>query len=482
MKMDIDKITGFCKEKGFLFPSSHIYGGLKGVFDYGPLGTQLKQNILQQYWNYFLIPHDNIVSQDGSIMLNEKVLEASGHVKNFNDPVAISTKGERMRADHLLEEHFPNMKAETMSYAELLAFMQETDIRIGNDRVAFVEEANLMFSTKTFNGPKCYLRPETCQNIFVNAKLVADLSRLTLPFGICQHGKVFRNEISPQNFVFRCREFEQLELEFFFNPSLVLEPKVAHFEIACSFANGENRLIQLEELIDRVHFWHLHWMRQMLVWLTQHIGLTREKLRLREHHPDELSHYSSATFDVEYLYPIGQESSFKELCGLANRGDYDVSQHAKYSSKNLKFKCPQTGDKLYPHVIELSIGMERLFLAVICDAYEFNMERDYEVLHLKESLSPIEYAIFPLPSKNHEKQLFLDCALDIQSRLKLKHKHTFYETTGSIGKRYARQDSRGTKWCITVDDMTLECRSITIRDRDDKSQRRINIDDFFNEL
>lgn len=486
--MNLDSISSYCKSKGLLLPSSLIYGGFKGAFDYGPLGTQLKANILQSYWNNFLVPYDNIVSQEGSILLNEKVWEASGHLQNFNDPVAISESGERVRADHLIEEHLPNLVVEGLSCDELFAIINQNNILIENKKVVSVENANLMFSTKTIGGQDCYLRPETCQNIFVNAKLIADTSRLQLPFGICQHGTVFRNEIAPRNFVFRCREFEQLEMEFFFNPEVgnKLSQEIAHFEISCVFANNTDyrTMIRLEELLEvcDIHYWHLYWIYMMLKWLTVDCGLKKCNLRLREHTQKELSHYSSATFDIEYLYPIGQDSTFKELCGIANRGDYDVSQHAKFSKKNLKFKCPNTGKKLYPHVIEPSIGMERLFLAIICDAYEFDTERDYEVLHLKPDLCPVEYAIFPLPSNKFPKQQFYDFALKIQNELKKKHKHTFYDQGGSIGRRYARQDGIGTKWCITVDDISLEDNTVTIRDRDNKYQYRVDIDEFINNL
>lgn len=487
MALNLDTVSSFCKSKGLLLPSSIIYGGFKGAFDYGPLGAQLKKNILECYWNYFLVPRDNIVSQDGSILLNEKVWKASGHIDNFNDPVAISDKGIRIRADHLVEEHLPKVHTEGMSCEKLFSLIKEHNILVDGDHVVSVENANLMFQCKTLSGQNCYLRPETCQNIFVNAKLIAGISRLELPFGICQHGKVFRNEISPKNFIFRCREFEQLEMEFFFNPSpklaQILTQDIAHFEIQCLFPGAsEARMIELEELHEKIHYWHMYWIFHMLQWLTLEIGLKKENLRLREHHTDELSHYSSATFDIEYLYPIGHQYAFKELCGIANRGDYDISQHAKLSKKNLKFKCPNTKDKLYPYVIETSIGVERLFLAIICDAYEFDTDRDYEVFHLEPQLCPVEYAIFPLPSKKFPKQQFYDVSRKLQARLKKIHKHTFYDQSGSIGRRYARQDGIGTKWCITVDEQTLEDNTVTIRNRDNTEQVRIDIDVFLEGL
>lgn len=476
----MDTIASFCKSKGFLLPSSLIYGGFKGAFDYGPVGTQLKSNIIESYWNFFLIPHNNIVSQDGSILMNKKVWEASGHIDNFTDPIAISSKGVRMRADHLIEN------GEMLNCDELLKEITEQGILIENQKVESVSYINLMFETETLSGQSCYLRPETCQNIFVNAKLIADISRLQLPFGICQHGKVFRNEINPRNFVFRCREFEQLEMEYFYNPnSFFPENEILdQIQIQCLFADGITRNILPIELLDscNIDMVHIYWINEMIKWLHLHIGLKINNLRLREHHKDELSHYSSSTFDVEYLYPIGETKTFKELCGVANRGNYDISQHAKFSKKNLKFKCPSTGDKIYPHVIEPSIGVERLFLAIICDAYEYDKDRDYEILHLKPNLCPIEYAIFPLPSKIHKKQAYIDIALDIQDRLKQTHKYTVYDQAGSIGRRYARQDGLGTKWCITIDDITIVDKTVTVRDRDTKEQYRVNIETFFKEI
>jgi glycyl-tRNA synthetase len=506
--MNIDHIASFAKSKGFIFHNSTIYGIFKGTFDYGPLGCEIKQNILKSYRNYFIIPNENIVQQDGAIISSSKVWKASGHLDNFNDPVAINSRGERCRADHLIQDSlsteimdviFPEGQniIESLSCEQLLSIIKEEGIVFKDSPIICVEPANLMFQTTALNGTECYLRPETCQNIFMNAKLIAEIGRLSLPFGIAQHGKVFRNEIAPRNFIFRCREFEQLELEYFFNPSIPQNKNDANndaddtnnIEISCCFSDGITRDINVDELKEIIHFEHVRWIKNMLIWLTSKtfgIGLKKENLRLREHTEKELAHYSSSTFDIEYKYPFGsgEIGEFKEMCGIANRGNFDISQHAKHSKKNLKFKCPVTNDTVYPHVIEPSIGIERLFLAIICDAYDNSYKdtkgKDYEVLHFNENISPVQYAIFPLPSKKYPKEEFIKKAKYIQKELMKINKTTFYDDGGSIGRRYARQDGIGTKWCITVDETTLENGTFTIRERDTKYQRRIAIETLLN--
>ena len=486
---DIQTIISYCKARGFIFQNSEIYGGLNGFFDYGPLGVQLKKNIYNSYVNYFVLPRENIIEQSGSIVSNPKVWEASGHTKNFSDPVAITKSGFRCRADHLIEDNEKGIDVDGLTCEELFNIIKERNISYNSEEIVKVENANLMFSSQILNGPICYLRPETCQNIFVNAKYLAEISRLQLPFGIVQYGKVFRNEISPRNFIFRCREFEQLEMEYFYNPAVKydVDEKYLELQIECLLANGDivsDLSSMMNKTEGRVNGYHLMWIAEMVMWLTQVIGLKIENLRLREHCVNELSHYSSATFDVEYRYPFGNETigQYKELCGIANRGCYDVKQHALGSKKNLKFKCLQTKEKLYPHVIEPSVGMERLFLAVICDAYDSQktekkdkkgQETTYTVLHISEKLSPTEYAIFPLPSKKFTKELFYKKSREIQNHLISGGKRVIYDESGSIGRRYARQDEIGTKWCITVDDITLEDETVTVRDRDTKHQYRI---------
>jgi glycyl-tRNA synthetase len=266
-----------------------------------------------------------------------------------------------------------------------------------------------------------------------------------------------------------------MELEFFFNPDTE-SPKLKYNpKITCKFADGITRVIELSEL--SVHSWHLHWISEMLRWLITVLKLKPENLRLRQHSKDELSHYSSATFDIEYKFPFGNFQEFKELCGVANRTNYDITQHAKASKKNLKFKCPKTKKKLYPHVIEPSIGLDRLFMAILSDSYEYSSERDYEILHLPELLCPVQYAVFPLPNKTHPKEKYHEKARMLFDGLIKKGYRVEYDATGSIGRRYARQDTKGTKWCLTVDSQTLVDDTVTVRDRDTKKQYRVGVSD-----
>lgn len=335
-----------------------------------------------------------------------------------------------------------------------------------------------MVGTGENSQQEVYLRAETCQSIFCNYKYLANVERLKLPFGVVQIGKVFRNEINPQNFIFRCREFEQIEMEYFYHPESKCEEvndKHTILEIDCLFSTGEQKQIHLKYLLENnlLNEYHLYLLAEMLTFLVDVIGIKKKNLRIREHCKEELSHYSSATFDIDYLYPFGSEPSYKELCGVANRGNYDVSQHAKFSKKNMQF------EGIYPNVIEPSIGLDRLFMAILCDAYEYDKEREYIVLHLNPKLSPNEYAVFPLPSKNFPKEMFHDKAREIFESLIDRNKSAVYDSSGSIGRRYARQDEIGTKWCLTIDEQTLQDNTITIRDRDTKEQRRISVNTLF---
>lgn len=506
MQVDLDTLVGYCKEKGFVFPSSEIYGGLAGFFDYGHVGVQLKRNIVSEYWKHFVTKKENIISQDSSIISNPTVWKASGHLDNFDDPILITTgnitgnnKTEKLtgtekptgaeklttRADHFVEEQL-GITTDGFSCSQLLDLIKQHNLKYENQEIESVTKKNLMFSTvtgtnKTTN-QTVYLRPETCQSIFCNYKLMAISNRLSLPFGIVQIGKAFRNEISPKNFIFRCREFEQIEMEYFYNPStqcfsLTNEHKM--FDITCLFANNQNQNINLGLLLEKelLNDYHLYWLAEMLIFLTKVIGINKNKLRVREHHKTELSHYSSATFDIDFLYPFGEEPAYKELCGVANRGNYDVTQHATFSNRNLLFTDGK--EKIYPNVIEPSIGLDRLFLAILANGYEYDKERDYIVMHLTPKLCPNEYAVFPLPSKKYHKSMFLNKAKEIFEKLVDRGICAVYDQTGSIGRRYARQDEIGTKWCLTVDEQTLEDNTITIRDRDTKDQKRILVSDLF---
>ena len=491
--MSLEQIISYCKSKGYIFPSSEIYGGIKGFFDYGHVGVQLKKNIIDSYFSNFVWRNDNIIAQDGSIISNPNVWKASGHVDMFDDPILITENNKKERADHFIEETL-KIPADGMSTDEIMKLIRDNNLTYEGEKIVRVEKMNLMFSSKMSkivdekNEKKdekkddglVYLRPETCQNIFCNAKYLAEINRLSLPFGIVQVGKVFRNEIAPRNFIFRCREFEQMEMEYFYNPnkecSSILTEDHLQFNIDCKFASSVTENINLSLLKDRklVNDCHLYWISEMLMWLVNIVGLDRQKLRIREHCKDELSHYSSATFDIDFKYPFGDASEFKELCGIANRGCYDISQHAKSSKSNLLFFDESTKEKIYPNVIEPSIGVERLFLAVLCNGYKFDTTREYIVMNIQPQLCSFEYAILPLVNKFNLK------GREVYNYFVKKGKRVFYDKGGAIGRRYARQDEIGTKWCITIDGQTLEDDTVTLRDRDTTIQVRVKYSDVMN--
>ena len=542
----LEQIISYCKSKGYIFPSSDIYGGIKGFFDYGHVGVQLKKNIIDSYFSNFVWRNENIIAQDGSIISNPNVWKASGHVDMFDDPVLITENGKKERADHFIEETL-KIPADGMSTNEIFKLIKDNNLTFEGEKVIGIEKMNLMFSTKiskisvdkktsspeSLNETKireiafdlwkkrgcpigspdidwkkaqtmleestnnhkhqkqqenkhqndsdniAYLRPETCQNIFCNAKYLAEINRLALPFGIVQVGKVFRNEIAPRNFIFRCREFEQIEMEYFYNPNKecpgLLTDEHLNFNVDCKFSSNVTENIQLSELKNRqlVNDYHLYWISEMLMWLVNIVGLDKTNLRIREHCKEELSHYSSATFDIDFKYPFGDASEFKELCGIANRGCYDISQHAKFSKSNLLFFDESTKEKLYPNVIEPSIGVERLFLAVLCNGYRFDTTREYIVMNIQPQLCSFEYAILPLVNKFNVK------GREVYNHFVKKGKRVFYDKGGAIGRRYARQDEIGTKWCITIDGQTSEDDTVTIRDRDTTVQVRIKYSEIF---
>lgn len=475
--MDFQDFIGYCKEKGFIFPSSEIYGGFSGFFDWGHNGTLMKRNIQESYIRNFVGNNPNIIIQDSSIITHPDVWKASGHAENFSDPVFITTT-HRVRADHFIEDKL-GIRTDGMSAESLLSLARERGLLCEGEPIIGVESKNLMLHTRVGvengSGTQAYLRPETCQAIFLNAKYLANINRLQLPFGICQIGKAFRNEISPRNFTFRCREFEQMELEYFFDPQTTVasDPNLG-FEISCLLSEeAEEKVVKLEDLKSRANTQHLYWIGQFLQWLTGPLGIKKENLRLREHHKDELSHYSSATFDIDYRYPF-PGWGFKELCGIANRTDFDMKQHSKWSKKSLTMKS-DSGQDIFPHVIEPSIGLDRLFMAILCDSYEWSTEREYVVLHLAPELAPIDYAVFPLYGKGHLKEDYDANVETVRDKLVGKGKRVFVDKSGSIGKRYARQDEIGTPFCVTVDSQTVEDGTVTVRNRDTKAQTRVSI-------
>ena len=447
-EVTMEKIVSLAKMRGFVYPGSELYGGISNTWDYGPLGGELKNNIKKAWWKKFIQESQHNVGLDAAILMNPQVWEASGHLGGFSDPLIDCKECKsRFRADNLIEE-FNLKKGEEVkgldgkTEEELIHMIDEEDIPCpvcGAHNFTDIRRFNLMF--KTFQGvteesaDEIYLRPETAQGIFVNFKNVQRTSRKKVPFGIGQIGKSFRNEITPGNFIFRTREFEQMELQFFCEPGTDLE-------------------------------WYKHWKEYCISFL-KNLGLTEEKTRFRDHEEDELSFYSVATADIEYAFPFG----WGELWGIADRTNYDLTQHMEFSGKDMQYQDPQTNKKYIPYVIEPSVGVDRLFLAFLVDAYEEEVLEDgteRTVLHLHPALAPYKAAVLPLTKKLTEK------SDEIYNELS-KYFMVDTDVSGSIGKRYRRQDEAGTPFCITVDFDTLEDEAVTIRDRDTMEQERVPI-------
>jgi glycyl-tRNA synthetase len=431
----MDKIVSLSKRRGFVFPTSEIYGGLGSSYDYGHYGVLLKNNVKNQWWRAMLQERDDIVALDSAIIQHPRTWEASGHLAGFTDPlVDCRTCKLRFREDHL------DQSACGRKPSKHPGETPECDLTEARD-------FNLMFQTTVGpvqeEGSTVYLRPETAQGIFLNFKNYLQFSRKKPPFGIAQIGKSFRNEITTGNFIFRTREFEQMEMEFFVPP-------------------------------DDATRWHQHWLAERMKWWTD-LGLRPDHLRLRPHEADELSHYSTATSDVEYLFPIG----WSELEGIANRGDFDLTQHAKFSGQKLEYVDTATGDRYVPHVIEPAAGADRAMLAFIVDAYdedEIEGERR-TVLRLHPILAPVKVAVLPLVRKDGQPELATEVYRDLRERVQAE-----YDEGGAIGRRYRRQDEIGTPWAVTIDHQSLEDRTVTLRDRDSLSQVRIAIEDLGEEI
>jgi glycyl-tRNA synthetase len=441
----MDKIVAFCKRRGFVYQSSEIYGGIRSSYDYGPLGVEMKRNIKEEWWRRMVHMREDMVGLDSAIIMHPRVWEASGHTLTFNDMLVESrTSKRRYRADHLIEDA-TGIDAEGLSPEQLTKIIQEDD-RVkdpvdGGRDFAPVRPFNLMF--ETYMGPVktpenlAYLRPETAQGIFVNFKNVLQTSRVKVPFGIAQIGKSFRNEITPGNFIFRTREFEQMEMEFFVEPGT-----------------------------DEA--WHEYWIEERWNWYTN-LGLKEENLRRYEHPQEKLSHYSKRTVDLEYNYA---SVGWSELEGIANRTDFDLKQHAKYSGETLEYFDQATGARYVPYVIEPAVGPDRIMLAFLIDAYteeEVNGE-ERTVLKLHPRVAPTKAAVFPLSKKEPVSTIARELYDDLKGDYRI-----FYDDSGSIGRRYRRQDEAGTPFCITVDFDTIEDRQVTIRDRDTLQQERIPI-------
>ena len=446
-KKTMEKIVALCKNRGFIFPGSEIYGGLANSWDYGPLGVEFKNNVKRAWWKKFVQESRYNVGLDAAIIMNPETWVASGHVGGFSDPL-MDCKGckARHRADKLIEDYaFQNGLDDnpaSWTFDEMATYIKEKNIVCpvcGGKDFADIKKFNLMF--KTFIGvteessSTVYLRPETAQGIFVNFPAVQRSARKKLPFGICQIGKSFRNEITPGNFVFRTREFEQMELEFFCKPGTDLE-------------------------------WFAYWKNFCHQWLLN-LGMKNENLRLRDHDPEELCFYSKATTDFEFLFPFG----WGELWGIADRTDYDLTQHSNHSGKDLSFFDQETNEHYVPYVVEPSLGADRVTLAFLVDAYDEEeiSEGDVRtVLHLHPALAPVKCAVLPLSKKLSEK------ALELFDEL-AKEFNTEFDETGSIGKRYRRQDEIGTPFCITYDFDTENDGCVTVRDRDSMEQVRIPV-------
>ncbi|AAZ43862.1 glycine--tRNA ligase [Mycoplasmopsis synoviae] len=439
------ELINHLKNAGFVFQGSEIYGGVANTWDYGPLGVLLKDNILNYWKKFFVFSQNNIYMLDSKILLNSKVWEASGHVGNFNDPlIENKINNKRYRADKVIEELFPNENVAKMTHEQMQEFLQKNVTSYDNSKCAWseIKKFNLMF--ETFQGvvddkkKAIYLRPETAQGIFINFKNIQRAMRAKLPFGVAQVGKSFRNEVTPGNFIFRTREFEQMELEFFFDE----ETPNSYFD----------------ELVNKSYDFMLK------------LGLSKNNLKVRKHDQEELAHYSKATVDLEYNFPFG----WGELMGIAHRGNFDLSTHSKFSNEKLEYLDPNTNKKLIPSVIEPSVGLDRLMLAILCEAYseEKVSESDTRlVLKLDKKLSPYKVAILPLIKKFNPK------ANEIYSYLIDKNISVTFDESASIGKRYRRQDAIGTYYCLTVDEQSLEDNTVTLRDRDSMQQERINFKD-----
>ncbi len=454
MEKTMDKIVSLSKSRGFVYPGSEIYGGLANSWDYGPLGVELKNNVKKAWWKKFVQENPYNVGLDCAILMNREVWVASGHVGGFSDPLMdCKACKERFRADQIIEayiaENNTGEKAEGMSNEEMKNYIDEKGIvcpSCGKKDFTDIRQFNLMFKTHAGvtedSKNLIYMRPETAQGIFVNFKNVQRTSRKKVPFGIAQIGKSFRNEITPGNFTFRTREFEQMELEFFCVPGTDLE-------------------------------WFSYWKNFCVEWL-RGLSMKEEHMRIRDHEQEELSHYSKATTDIEFLFPFG----WGELWGIADRTDYDLKQHQQHSGQDMVYFDPNTNEKYIPYCIEPSLGADRVTLAFLCEAYDEEEVAEGDtrvVLRFHPALAPIKAAVLPLSKKLSEES-------EVVYTLLSKHFMCDFDDAGSIGKRYRRQDEVGTPYCITFDFDSLEDRAVTIRDRDTMQQERVKISELVNWL
>ena len=418
----MEKVTALCKRRGFVYPSSEIYGGINALYDYGPYGVALRRNVRDLWWRHVVELREDVVGLESTVIMHPRVWVASGHVDTFSDPLVdcLGTCRKRWRADHLESDRCPECGG-PLSEPRQFNLMFRTHVGPMEDTASLV-----------------YLRPETAQGMFVDFKNVLNSMRVRVPFGIAQQGRSFRNEISPGNFIFRLREFDQMEMEFFVRP-------------------GDDER------------WHEHWIHERLDWYTDVVGLRREHLRLREHGPTERAHYAKASTDIEYLFPFG----WGELEGIANRTDYDLRSHQEHSGQDLTYLDPETNERYLPYVVEPAVGVDRIMIALLLDAYDEEEVNDGTrvVLRLHRDVAPIQVAVMPLSKKED----LIRVAREVQQTLRGAFRVEYDQTGGHIGRRYRRQDEIGTPYCVTVDFATLEDRAVTIRERDSMQQERVPV-------
>ena len=462
----IEEIASFCKRKGFVFPSSEIYGGLAGFWDFGPLGVELFNNIKQNWWKFFIQEKENMLGIDASIISHPRTWKASGHVTCFSDVSVVCKKCKKY--NKVDKNELEKAKCGFCS-GEL-------------DKIS-AKDLNLMFKTNIGpleeNSLLSYLRPETAQGMFMDFKLVQETSRIKLPFGIAQIGKCFRNEIAPRDFLFRVREFHIGEFEFFIHPDEfkcnLLEQK--HLKLKIRLLDKETqekgkeelREITIGELLKekRADEWHAYWLAEQVLWYKE-LGINTEKIKIREHKKTELSHYSSATFDLDYEFPFGS----MEIAGNANRTQFDLTQHSKESKQELDYFDENEKKRIVPRVIEPTFGMERAFLAVIVDGYCYDEKRQNIILKINPKLAPIKAAVFPIVKGKEYEKIAREIYLNLKKEFSVR-----YDESGSIGRRYARMDEIGCPICIAVDKQSLKDKTITLRDRDTTEQIRVKIKD-----
>ena len=460
--LTIDELANFCKQKGFVFRSSDVYGGLAGFWDFGPIGVELFNNIKQSWWNYFVKQRNDIAGIEASIISHPLTWKASGHLANFSDISVVCKKcGKSNKID---KSEVGKVKCECNGEYEVKG------------------EFNLMFKTSigATNPTMAYLRGETAQGMFMDFKLIQQTTRMQLPFGIAQIGKCFRNEIAPRDFLFRSREFHIGEFEFFINPN---EEKCSllsntQLNVKFMFLDAESQKTGIDKLKEtnigdilkkgKLDEWHAYWLAEQIRWFRS-LGLT--EIKIREHTKDELSHYSSATFDIDYEYPFGS----KEVAGIANRGQYDLNQHQKESKESMEIFDEKYKNKIIPRVIEPTFGMERVFLAVLTKAYNFDEKRQNVVLKIPASLAPIKAAVFPIVKDETYEKIAEDIVNDLKKQF-----NVVYDKSGSIGRRYARNDEIGTPMCITIDEESEKTKRVTLRDRDTTKQISVKISELRN--